>query len=455
MDILKFFCCLSALFCLTSAKGYRIHQNAPAVLNRKLILTITTPDMKRPVVWKCGYYKYQCNMICADGPNYKVRHTGDTAILWIRKITKNCSTWKFEDGNHNVGKIDLEIKSLSRAQKYKITQSGFSSANIYKITQSGIAVLNGCLTLSITIPNMKRPVVWKCDNYKYECDRTCADGPDYKVTQDGNTSTLWIKKVTKECSTWKFDDDNLNAADIDLKIKSFSSANIYKITQSGIAVLNGCLTLSITIPDMKRPVVWKCDNYKYECDKTCPDGPDYKVTQDGNTSTLWIKKVTKECSTWKFDDDNLNVGKINLEIKSFSSDSIYEIYQSGTAELYRDLNLEIYVPNMKRPVAWICQDNRYECDRTCADGPDYKVTQIASISKLWIKNVTKECLTWRFEDDNLKVGRIDLKIKNPKPEPPKPKTYSILEIVGISFGSLILAAILVGLAFFGYKYFTK
>ncbi|XP_036369942.1 uncharacterized protein LOC115225115 isoform X16 [Octopus sinensis] len=440
MDILKF--CLSALFCLASAASYEIKQSGTAVLNGNVTLSITISDMERPVVWKCDNYKYECDRTCADGTDYKVTHSGDTSKLWIRKVTEKCLTWKFEDENLNVGKIDLDIKSLSRAQKYKITQSG-------------IAVLNGCLTLSITIPNMKRPVVWKCDNYKYECDRTCADGPDYKVTQDGNTSTLWIKKVTKECSTWKFDDDNLNAADIDLKIKSFSSANIYKITQSGIAVLNGCLTLSITIPDMKRPVVWKCDNYKYECDKTCPDGPDYKVTQDGNTSTLWIKKVTKECSTWKFDDDNLNVGKINLEIKSFSSDSIYEIYQSGTAELYRDLNLEIYVPNMKRPVAWICQDNRYECDRTCADGPDYKVTQIASISKLWIKNVTKECLTWRFEDDNLKVGRIDLKIKNPKPEPPKPKTYSILEIVGISFGSLILAAILVGLAFFGYKYFTK
>ncbi|XP_036369924.1 uncharacterized protein LOC115225115 isoform X4 [Octopus sinensis] len=494
MDILKFFCCLSALFCLTSAKGYRIHQNAPAVLNRKLILTITTPDMKRPVVWKCGYYKYQCNMICADGPNYKVRHTGDTAILWIRKITKNCSTWKFEDGNHNVGKIDLEIKSLSRAQKYKITQSGpavlngnltlsitipnmkrpvvwkchnykyecdrtcadghdykvthlgdtstlwikkvtkkcstwkfeddnlnigrinlkiksFSSANIYKITQSGIAVLNGCLTLSITIPNMKRPVVWKCDNYKYECDRTCADGPDYKVTQDGNTSTLWIKKVTKECSTWKFDDDNLNAADIDLKIKSFSSANIYKITQSGIAVLNGCLTLSITIPDMKRPVVWKCDNYKYECDKTCPDGPDYKVTQDGNTSTLWIKKVTKECSTWKFDDDNLNVGKINLEIKNLSRAQKYNITQSGPAVLNGNLTLSITIPNMKRPVVWKCDNYKYECDRTCANGTDYKVTHSGDTSKLWIRKVTEKCSTWKFEDDNLNIGRIDLEIK--------------------------------------------
>ncbi|XP_029651922.1 uncharacterized protein LOC115225116 isoform X6 [Octopus sinensis] len=237
-----------------------------------------------------------------------------------------------------------------------VTFDHLSRAQKYNITQSGIAVLNGCLTLTITIPDMKRPVVWKCRNYKYECDKTCADGPDYKVTQDGDTSTLWIKKVTEKCLTWRFDDDNLNAADIDLKIKSFSSANIYKITQSGIAVLNRNLTLSITIPNMKRPVVWKCQNYKYECDKTCADGPDYKVTQDGDTSKLWIKKVTEKCSTWKFDDDNLN------------------------------------------------------------------------------------------------IGRIDLEIKNPKP---KPHGLTTLEIVGIIFGSLILAAILVGLAYFGYKYFKN
>ncbi|CAI9743597.1 Hypothetical predicted protein [Octopus vulgaris] len=354
--------------------------------------------MERPVVWMCSNYKYECDRTCADGPDYKVTQDGDTSTLWIKKVTKKCLTWIFADDNLNVRKIDLEIKS-------------FSSANIYKITQSGIAVLNGCLTLTITIPYMKRPVVWMCRNYKYECDKTCADGPDYKVTQDGDTSTLWIKKVTKKCLTWIFDDDNLNVRKIDLEIKSFSSANIYKITQSGIAVLNGCLTLSITIPDMKRPVVWKCRNYKYECDKTCVNSSQYKVTHFGDTSTLWIRKVTEKCSTWKFDDDNLNVGKIDLEIKSFSSDSIYKIYQSGTAELYRDLNLVIYIPHMKRPVAWICQDNRYECDRTCADGPDYKVTHFGDTSKLWIKNVTKECLTWRFEDDNLKVGRIDLKIK--------------------------------------------
>ncbi|XP_036369950.1 uncharacterized protein LOC115225116 isoform X2 [Octopus sinensis] len=343
MDILKFFCCLSALFYLSSADTYNITQSGPAVLNGNLTLSITIPNMKRPVVWKCQNYKYECDRTCADGPDYKVTHLGDTSTLWIKNVTEKCLTWKFEDDNLNIGRIDLEIKNLSRAQKYNITQSG-------------IAVLNGCLTLTITIPDMKRPVVWKCRNYKYECDKTCADGPDYKVTQDGDTSTLWIKKVTEKCLTWRFDDDNLNAADIDLKIKSFSSANIYKITQSGIAVLNRNLTLSITIPNMKRPVVWKCQNYKYECDKTCADGPDYKVTQDGDTSKLWIKKVTEKCSTWKFDDDNLN------------------------------------------------------------------------------------------------IGRIDLEIKNPKP---KPHGLTTLEIVGIIFGSLILAAILVGLAYFGYKYFKN
>ncbi|CAI9743612.1 XP_036369921.1uncharacterized protein LOC115225115 isoform X2 [Octopus vulgaris] len=133
----------------------------------------------------------------------------------------------------------------------------------------------------------------------------------------------------------------------------------------------------------------------------------------------------------------------------------YNITQSGPAVLNRNLTLSITIPDMKRPVVWKCQNYKYECDRTCADGRDYKVTHLGDTSTLWIKKVTEKCSTWRFDDYNLKAADIYLEIKNPKPEPPKPKTYSILEIVGIIFGSLILAAILVGLAFFGYKYFTK
>ncbi|CAI9743633.1 Hypothetical predicted protein [Octopus vulgaris] len=109
MDILK--SCLFALFYLASAASYKIIQSGPAVLNRNLTLSITISDMKRPVVWKCDNYKYECDRTCANGTDYKVTHSGDTSKLWIRKVTKKCSTWKFEDDNLNIGRIDLEIKS--------------------------------------------------------------------------------------------------------------------------------------------------------------------------------------------------------------------------------------------------------------------------------------------------------------------------------------------------------
>ncbi|XP_029651898.1 uncharacterized protein LOC115225109 isoform X2 [Octopus sinensis] len=109
MDILKF--CLSALFCLASAASYEIKQSGTAVLNGNVTLSITISDMERPVVWKCDNYKYECDRTCADGTDYKVTHSGDTSKLWIRKVTEKCLTWKFEDENLNVGKIDLDIKS--------------------------------------------------------------------------------------------------------------------------------------------------------------------------------------------------------------------------------------------------------------------------------------------------------------------------------------------------------
>ncbi|XP_036354967.1 uncharacterized protein LOC115229017 isoform X2 [Octopus sinensis] len=198
----------------------------------------------------------------------------------------------------------------------------FTRAGIYKIIQSENVVLGGSARLSIYIPNMKRPTVWKCGNYKYECDRTCANGPEYTVTHSGNHSVLWIRKVTKECLTWMFEDDNINVGKIHLKINNLANANdlrtegVYNITQSENVVLGRSAKLSIYIPNMKRPVVWKCGNYKYECDRTCANGHDYKVTHNGNHSVLWIRKVTKKCLTWMFVDDNINVGKIHLKINN-------------------------------------------------------------------------------------------------------------------------------------------
>ncbi|XP_036369978.1 uncharacterized protein LOC115225109 isoform X3 [Octopus sinensis] len=121
MDILKF--CLSALFCLASAASYEIKQSGTAVLNGNVTLSITISDMERPVVWKCDNYKYECDRTCADGTDYKVTHSGDTSKLWIRKVTEKCLTWKFEDENLNVGKIDLDIKSGAQGTSSLRTKS--------------------------------------------------------------------------------------------------------------------------------------------------------------------------------------------------------------------------------------------------------------------------------------------------------------------------------------------
>ncbi|CAI9743624.1 Hypothetical predicted protein [Octopus vulgaris] len=129
-----------------------------------------------------------------------------------------------------------------------------------------------------------------------------ASSHNYKVCPNRRDSVIMAKWILFCCLFVTFD--------------HLSRAQKYNITQSGPAVLNRNLTLSITIPDMKRPVVWKCHNYKYECDRTCANGTDYKVIHSGDTSKLWIRKVTNKCSTWKFEDDNLNIGRIDLEIKN-------------------------------------------------------------------------------------------------------------------------------------------
>ncbi|XP_029652262.2 uncharacterized protein LOC115225442 [Octopus sinensis] len=170
--------------------------------------------------------------------------------------------------------------------------------------------------MTITLPNMKRPVFWKCNNYKYECDRTCADGPYYKVAHVENTSTLFIKDVTKNCLTWEFDDDNQNAADIHLKIKGLTNTYPDDSTQNGIAVLNGNVTMTITIPKMKRPVTWECHKYKNECDRTCLNGHFYKVTHIVNSSHLSITDGTKGCMTQKFPNANLKAADIHLKINN-------------------------------------------------------------------------------------------------------------------------------------------
>ncbi|XP_014790131.1 uncharacterized protein LOC106883582 [Octopus bimaculoides] len=111
MDILKFFCCLSALCCLASAGIYEIIQSENIKLNGEATLNITVPNMRRPVVWRCNNYKYECDRTCANGTNYKVMQSGNTSTLSITKVTEDCLTWMFADYNINFGTTDLKISN--------------------------------------------------------------------------------------------------------------------------------------------------------------------------------------------------------------------------------------------------------------------------------------------------------------------------------------------------------
>ncbi|XP_014774040.2 uncharacterized protein LOC106871836 [Octopus bimaculoides] len=162
---------------------------------------------------------------------------------------------------------------------------------------------------------MMRPVVWRCENYKYECEWTCANGRDYKVTQSGDTSTLWIRRVTERCLHWKFEDDNLNIGFIKLQLNNLTIAENYKIFQNGPAVLGGNITLHIEVPNMARIIVWRNKYYNLECDWTCDRNGKHEVSHTENVSSLSIKNITGKDLSWTFCDRNHCSPEFTLEIK--------------------------------------------------------------------------------------------------------------------------------------------
>ncbi|XP_029654121.1 uncharacterized protein LOC115227428 isoform X1 [Octopus sinensis] len=299
----QFFCVFALCFCLTKAQIYKIFRTENVVLNGNTTLHIEVPNMERPVTWRCGTRKYECDNVCDKGAEFRVTQSGNSSSLWIRKVTKELLDWTFHDNNYNIGKFDLKT-------------NGFRKAETYEIIQNDNGALSVSATLLIKIPNMLRPTVWKFNNYKYECDRTCANSPEYRVTQDGDISTFWIRNVTKERLTWKFEDDNLESSKFDLKIHSSTRTEIYKITQSGPVALGGSVTLHIEVAGMKRIVGWKNDYGRYECDMTCYNRSNHEVTQNGNSSKLLIRNVTKQDLTWYFCDFYLCSGNYSLKIKA-------------------------------------------------------------------------------------------------------------------------------------------
>ncbi|XP_014786929.1 uncharacterized protein LOC106881157 isoform X2 [Octopus bimaculoides] len=111
----------------------------------------------------------------------------------------------------------------------------------------------------------------------------------------------------------------------------FSRAKRYEIIQSENVVLGRDVTLSINIPNMMRPLGWKCKTAKYECDLTCAEDKNIKVTHNGNMSTIFIRNVTKQCLTWDFEDNNVNGGRIHLERNNEEPTTVFEANGSGTS----------------------------------------------------------------------------------------------------------------------------
>ncbi|XP_052824318.1 uncharacterized protein LOC106876058 isoform X2 [Octopus bimaculoides] len=150
---------------------------------------------------------------------------------------------------------------------------------------------------------MKRPVVWQSKNYKYECDRTCANG-DHIVTQDGNVSTLTIKNISWEFSKWSFMDDNIRGALLEMDIKVKPTIQIMNETD---CIYN--VTAQCSLPVTHIECFIGKDLQKFSSNKTenCLDGKTYTFS-----ATLKPHSGNLKCS---FTMDNIFSTERTKEVK--------------------------------------------------------------------------------------------------------------------------------------------
>ncbi|CAI9744054.1 Hypothetical predicted protein [Octopus vulgaris] len=79
---------------------------------------------------------------------------------------------------------------------------------------------------------------------------------------------------------------------------------------------------------------------------------------------------------------------------------------------------------MERPVEWKCKNYTYGCNTTmCTNTNGFQVTQSGNHSTFWIGNISSECLTWTFYDNNNNFGKFDLKTNGFR----KAETYEITQ----------------------------
>ncbi|XP_029649930.1 uncharacterized protein LOC115223473 isoform X2 [Octopus sinensis] len=120
-------------------------------------------------------------------------------------------------------------------------------AKSYKIFQNEPVELGQSVLLSTEeIPNLRTPFHWSCANRRYECDKTCLDHEDFKVTNGGNSSTFWIRSVRKECLKWKFNvepqilmPETLGTIEIQLKTTTTTTAATDTTTTTAATTTSG------------------------------------------------------------------------------------------------------------------------------------------------------------------------------------------------------------------------
>ncbi|XP_029636631.1 uncharacterized protein LOC115211991 isoform X2 [Octopus sinensis] len=191
-----------------------------------------------------------------------------------------------------------------------------SGSNSFKIIQNETAWLGESLVLQTEeIPNLKRPAVWKYNNYKYECDRTCATGA-YTVTQDGNISTLTIKNVSWEFSKWSFNDDDLRVAHLKLDIKVKPTIEIMNETDCKYNVTAKC---SLPVTRIECYLGKALQPFISNKTETCPDGKTYT-----SSATLEPPSGNLKCS---FTIDSIfsaeRTTEVNCNIPSATTSDFY------------------------------------------------------------------------------------------------------------------------------------
>ncbi|CAI9743319.1 Hypothetical predicted protein [Octopus vulgaris] len=327
-----------------------------------------------------------------------------------KSLKKADVDWTFRDKKTRYARVSLKEEGWQCKKEYKI--------GILK----GNPVLGQSIYLEVKeMPYMERPVFWRNKVRTIECNKEYCENDTYAVRQIHRNSTLYIENITRGDLFWRFYDKNScnatitlgkedNEAPKDFKVATserYSNGSqcerVYKIIQKGSFVLGGNMTLQTEeIPNMQRIITWKNVNESFQCDRTCYKSGRVEVQQSGNTSTILIKNISQADVDWTFHDKKYRYARVSFKEEGWQCKKEYKIVIfEGNPVLGQSIDLEVKdMPYMERPVVWRNRVRTIECNKEYCENDTYAVRQIHRRSTLYIENITREDLFWRFYDKN-------------------------------------------------------